>query len=156
MQRLTLSLITTLIVGATATPNVLASMPYQPTSLQTQTSPLLAEANESKSTAGQFVSVEHPTKGQVSLIEEDGVRYLEVGPDFQSDRGPDLKVILHKSDTVDLKVEEGNYVSLGALKSFNGAQRYQIPDDLDLSQYQSVAVWCEQFNATFGYAPLPQ
>ena len=152
MQRLTLSLITSSIVVLAASTNVLASRQYQ---FFPETPDTFSVAAESAA-SGQFVSVEHPTTGQVSVVEEDGVRYLEIGQDFQSDRGPALEVILHKSNTVDLKIEEGDYVSLGTLKSFNGAQRYQIPDDLDLSQYQSVAVWCQEFNATFGYAPLPQ
>ena len=148
MQRLFLSLVITSIVGTTAT-DALASKQYRFSLTQSSNSVLVAEAN-----AGQFVSVEHPTSGQVRVIEEDGARYLEIGEDFQSDRGPALEIILHKSDTVGLQIEEGDYVSLGELKSFNGAQRYLIPEAIDLAQYQSVAVWCQEFNATFGYAPL--
>ena len=148
MQRLFLSLIVTSIVGATAT-DVLASKQYRASQILSDNSVLIAEAS-----AGQFVSVEHPTSGQVKVIEEDGARYLEIGQDFQSDRGPALEIILHESNTVGLQIEEGSYISLGELKSFNGAQRYLIPEDIDLQQYQSVAVWCEEFNATFGYAPL--
>ena len=147
MQRLFLSLIITSIIGGTAT-TAIASKQNRSSSTQTDTV-LIAEAS-----AGQFVSVEHPTSGQVSIIEEDGTRYLEIGEDFQSDRGPALEVILHKSDTVGLQIEEGDYISLGELKSFNGAQRYIIPEAIDLEEYQSVAVWCQEFNATFGYAPL--
>ena len=148
MQRLFLGLIITSIVGVTAT-DALASKQYQSSFTQNSNSVLIAEAS-----AGQFVSVEHPTSGQVKIIEEDGARYLEIGEDFQSDRGPALEIILHESNTVGLQIEKGSYVSLGELKSFNGAQRYLIPDAIDLEQYQSVAVWCEEFNATFGYAPL--
>ena len=148
MQRLFLGLIITSIVGVTAT-DALASKQDRSSLTQTNNSVLIAEAS-----AGQFVSVEHPTSGQVDIIEEDGVRYLEIGEDFQSDSGPALEIILHKSDTVGLQIEEGDYVSLGELKSFNGAQRYIIPEAIDLAQYQSVAVWCQEFNATFGYAPL--
>lgn len=148
MQRLFLSLIVTSIVGVTAT-DALASKQYRSSLTQGNNSVLVAQAS-----AGQFVSVEHPTSGQVKIIEEDGARYLEIGEDFQSDRGPALEIILHESNTVGLQIEEGSYVSLGELKSFNGAQRYLIPDAIDLEQYQSVAVWCQEFNATFGYAPL--
>ena len=148
MQRLFLGLIITSIVGTTAT-DALASRQYRSFLSQTNNSVLVAKANPS-----QFVSVEHPTSGQVRIVEEDGSRYLEIAEDFQSDRGPALEVILHKSNTVGLKVQEGDYVSLGKLKSFNGAQRYLIPEAIDLGQYQSVAIWCEEFNATFGYAPL--
>ena len=154
MQRLSLGLITSSLVVLAASTNALASAQYQPASLETSASSLILA--EKTATGGQFVAVEHPTQGQVSVVEEDGARYLEIGEDFQSDEGPALEVILHKAETVDLKVEEGDYISLGALQSFSGAQRYQIPEDVDLSQYQSVAVWCEEFNATFGYAPLAQ
>ena len=148
MQRLFLGLIVTSIVAVSAT-DALASKHYRSSLVGSDNSVLVAEAS-----ASQFVSVEHPTSGQVSIIEEDGTRYLAIGEDFQSDRGPALQVILHKSDTVGLQIEEGDYVSLGELQSFNGAQRYVIPEAIDLTQYQSVAVWCEEFNATFGYAPL--
>ena len=152
MKSLSVSLISTLIVGASTSTSVLAATQHQPSSTISNTySQLIAEANP-----GQFVAVEHPTEGQVQIIEEDGARYLEIGQDFQSDRGPDLKVILHQANAVNLKVEEGDYISLGALKATNGAQRYLIPEDVDLSQYKSVAIWCEEFNATFGYAPLAQ
>lgn len=150
MQRLFLSLMMTSIVGATAS-TAMASKQYQSFVVESNNSVLIAEAT---ATAGQFVSVEHPTSGQVKVVEEDGARYLEIGEDFQSDRGPALEVILHKADTVGLQIQEGDYISLGELKSFNGAQRYLIPEDIDLQQYQSVAVWCQEFNATFGYAPL--
>ena len=113
---------------------------------------LIAEAESLAS--GDFVDVEHPTQGQASIIKEGNNRYLELNSDFQSDRGPALQVILHRADTVDLKLEEGDYISLGELQEFSGNQRYAIPDDIDLSEYNSVAIWCEQFNATFGYAPL--
>ena len=148
MQRLFLSLVITSIVGTTAT-NALASKQDRSSLTPDSNHVLVAEASP-----GQFVSVEHPTSGQVMVIEEDGTKYLEIGEDFQSDRGPALEIILHKSDTVGLQIEEGSYVSLGELKSFNGAQRYLIPEAIDLEQYQSVAVWCQEFNATFGYAPL--
>ena len=148
MQRLTFSLIITLMVSVATSANALTSE-YQP-SLQTTNTSLIA----AESSTGQFVSVEHPTQGRVKIIEEDGARYLEISEDFQTDRGPALEVILHKSNTVDLQIQEGDYISLGELTAFNGAQRYLIPEDVDLGQYQSVAVWCEEFNATFGYAPL--
>ena len=102
------------------------------------------------------MGVQHPTSGQAQIVEEGGAKYLELSQDFQSDRGPDLKVILHKASTVNQKVQEGDYVNLGLLKSFNGSQRYLIPDEVDLTQYQSVAIWCEEYNVTFGYAPMAQ
>ncbi|NEQ63853.1 MAG: DM13 domain-containing protein, partial [Moorea sp. SIO4A1] len=47
-----------------------------------------------------------------------------------------------------------DYVTLARLQKFSGAQRYAIPDDLNLDEFGSVAVWCRRFNITFGYASL--
>ena len=107
-----------------------------------------------KTNNGSFVAVEHPTQGGVNIIEEDGIKYLELSSDFQTDSGPALEVILHSSPTVGLKVQEGEYISLGKLKAVSGSQRYQLPQNLNLDEYQSVAIWCQEFNATFGYATL--
>ena len=41
-----------------------------------------------------------------------------------------------------------------ALKGNQGNQNYELPADIDLSQYKSVAVWCRAFNIVFGYAAL--
>ncbi|MDY6898910.1 MAG: DM13 domain-containing protein, partial [Cyanobacteriota bacterium] len=29
-----------------------------------------------------------------------------------------------------------------------------IPENVNLADYKSVGIWCEEFNATFGYASL--
>lgn len=150
MKRFPLGILLALTIGITTSSAAFAVK--RQTNQAAATSNLVAEATQVA--ANQFVDVEHPTQGQVKLIEAEGKRYLELSEDFQSDRGPALEVILHRANEVGLQIQEGDYISLGVLQSFSGAQRYLIPDDVDLSQYQSVAIWCEAFNATFGYAPL--
>ena len=150
MKRLSFSIILAVVLGVSASVNAGTSNKYAVSSLKVSDTSLLA----AKTNSGSFVGVEHPTQGRVNIIEEDGVKYLEISSDFQTDRGPALEVILHNSPTVDLKVQEGEYISLGKLKAFNGSQRYQLPQDLNLDEYQSVAIWCQEFNATFGYATL--
>ncbi|NJO74574.1 MAG: DM13 domain-containing protein [Leptolyngbyaceae cyanobacterium RM1_406_9] len=110
--------------------------------------------------SGTFVPGEAPTSGMATIVTENGESYLELDESFQtSDQGPDLFVILHRSDDVLATTEppayplqEGDYVILGPLEEFTGAQRYQIPEDVNLDDYQSAAIWCRQFNATFGVA----
>jgi hypothetical protein len=103
---------------------------------------------------GLFQSVEHPTSGNVQLITDAKQRhYLVLDNTFKTDPGPDLYVILHRSakpQTYNSK----NYVVLGRLQKVSGQQQYAIPSTINLSEYQSVVIWCRQFNATFGYAPL--
>lgn len=111
---------------------------------------------------GNFVNGEHPTSGKANLVYENGTYFVELDQTFQtSDKGPDLFVILHRSPDV-LKttkppyfaIAEGDYIVVAPLKSFNGKQRYAVPKDIKPDQYQSIAIWCRQFNATFGAASL--
>jgi len=106
---------------------------------------------------GDFVSAEHPTVGSVRIVSENGGRYLEFDSAFTSDQGPDLHVLLDKTGTPPTsyaEAEAGRYVNLGGLQAVNGMQRYPIPDEIQVSNYQSVVIWCRMANATFGYAPL--
>lgn len=119
-----------------------------------------APAPEASTKSGTFVSGEAPTEGMVQIVTENGERYLELDESFKtSDQGPDLFVILHRSDDVLATTEppayplqEGDYVVLGPLEEFTGAQRYPIPEEVNLDDYQSAVIWCRQFNATFGVA----
>ncbi|HHP7230306.1 MAG TPA: DM13 domain-containing protein [Xenococcaceae cyanobacterium] len=106
--------------------------------------------------SGNFVTVEqdHPTTGQATIIEENGQRYLEFDSDFTTAQGPAVKVVLHRSNSVPVNLQEADYITIAPLQSFDGQQRYPLPADLNLDEYQSVAIWCEQFNVTFGYADL--
>ena len=78
-----------------------------------------------------------------------------------STSGPDLVVILHRSSDVigstvppAYPIEEGDYIFLAPLKSYTGAQTYVIPEEIELAEFKSAAIWCRKFNATFGAATL--
>jgi len=121
----------------------------------------VAQAEPAVLRMGTFVDGEHPTQGRVQIVERDGDRILEFGEDFQTDPGPDLVVVLHRSADVigestppAFPINEGDYVLLEPLKNVAGIQQYIIPADLDLDDYPSAAIWCRQFNATFGAAAL--
>jgi hypothetical protein len=125
-----------------------------------------SSTNSSKSAAGKtiksgtFVAGEHPTEGTARVFTENGKSYLELAQAFKtSDMGPDLYVILHRSDDVlgstkppSYPLQEQDYVILGRLQKFSGAQSYPIADNINLADYKSAAIWCRKFNATFGTA----
>ena len=112
--------------------------------------------------SGSFISGEHTTNGKASIIQENGTYFIELDQTFKtSENGPDLFVVLHRSPNIlnvskppDYAIAEGDYTLIAPLKSFNGKQRYAIPKDIQIDNYQSIAVWCRKFNATFGFAPL--
>jgi hypothetical protein len=112
--------------------------------------------------SGTFVSGEHATQGTVRILTQNGKHFLELDRTFKtSEMGPDLVVILHRSDHVigstkppAYALEAGDYAIIAPLKKFSGAQSYSIPENIKLDNYKSVAIWCRKFNATFGAAKL--
>ena len=111
---------------------------------------------------GKFQNGEHETKGIARLLQGDNGRYyIEFDEKFATDKGPDLFVVLHRSSDVlgssqppNYPLEKADYYTVSPLLEFKGKQRYILPGDFNPSQYQSVAIWCRQFNATFGAASL--
>lgn len=157
---LTLSLATLLIVGCTSKESV-SQPPATPVVQSIPTSAELSGAVKSDAVkSGTFVSGEHPTSGTVSIVTKNGKSSLELDPSFKtSDKGPDLVVILHRSDNVlsstkspSYPIKQEDYVILAPLRKFSGAQSYSIPDNINLANYKSAAIWCRKFNATFGAA----
>lgn len=68
---------------------------------------------------------------------------------FSSSGGPDLRVYLSNSGTVDAN---GVSLELGALKKNNGVQRYDFPaSDYDAG-FTNIVIWCEAFSVLFGNA----
>jgi Electron transfer DM13 len=126
-----------------------------------EASATVAQTAASVTHRGMFTSGEHPTSGSVQILTENGQRFIELGGDFQTEQGPDLFVILHRNNDVigsteppAYSINTADYQEIAPLKTIAGTQRYPIPDSVNLADYQSVAIWCRQFNATFGAAGL--
>ena len=96
--------------------------------------------------SGSFKSLAHATSGKAVLRGE--TLRLE---DFETENGPDLRVILSVKDGDDY---DGDFVDLGALKGNKGNQNYEIPADVDLTKYDHAVIWCRRFNVAFGAAKL--
>lgn len=99
---------------------------------------------------------EAPTTGTARIVTEGGHRYLELDAAFStSNMGPDLHVLLDSTEQPPQSYDNlGSAINLGSLHDFSGAQRYPIPDSIDIASFDSVVIWCRMANATFGYAPL--
>ncbi|MBE9180190.1 DM13 domain-containing protein [Oculatella sp. LEGE 06141] len=121
-----------------------------------QASTVVVQAQAMPIASGEFVAAEAPTTGSVRITTEDGHRYLELDGAFStSEQGPDLHVLLDTATQPPQNYQNmGQFVNLGSLSSYSGMQRYPIPDSVDISNFQSVVIWCRMANATFGYAPL--
>ncbi len=106
---------------------------------------------------GNFVDSDfvHRGTGKVKLIKySDGKRLLSF-EDFDITNGPDLFVYLVNTKEPKKDIESlGDYYNLGKLKGNMGNQNYEIPDEV--SDFNSVVIWCERFGVLFPYAVLTQ
>lgn len=106
---------------------------------------------------GSFVPRSHPGEG-IAKVLNDGTdqRFLRF-EDFATDNGPDLNVYLTTADadapTGDFGVS-GQFVDLGDLSGNIGEQNYEIPPDVDLTEFDTVVVWCVRFGVAFTAADL--
>jgi electron transfer DM13 len=105
--------------------------------------------------AGRFHSVAHETHGTATIQDIGGRRVLRL-TEFATSNGPDVRVYLvAATDASDNEtVTKAGFVELGRLKGNQGDQNYDVPDDLDLSQYRAVTIWCRRFSVNFATAPL--
>ncbi len=106
---------------------------------------------------GQFVGADsfHQGAGQATIYQLPEGGHVLRFEDFDVTNGPDLHVILVKNPSPTSREDVGDdYIDLGSLKGNIGSQNYDIPADVDLSEYQSVVIYCMPFHVVFATATL--
>ena len=109
--------------------------------------------------SGEFVSHEHRTTGSVRVVGlPDGRRVLRI-EDLDTSNGPDLQVWITDAPVKPGRdgwfvFDDGRYVELGRLKGNKGSQNYDLPASVDLRQLDSLSIWCDRFNVSFGAVQL--
>jgi hypothetical protein len=108
---------------------------------------------------GALISHEHATSGTVKLVQlPNGSRVLRV-ENLDTSDGPQLVVLLSDAPVIDGRdgwhvFEQGRHVDLGALKGNRGSANYPVPAGIDLKGLNSVSIWCDRFDVSFGAATL--
>ena len=94
----------------------------------------------------------HWGKGKTSVYE----RAVFLETDFEVGPGPAFHVYLVPKAGIRKNSDLGDamFVDLGGLRAFKGSQRYAIPAGVDLKNYQSVIIWCQQFSVLISPADL--
>jgi hypothetical protein len=118
----------------------------------------LTEADRSAQVAtGTFIHANpsdpvHWGRGRVTVYE----RTVFLEPDFEVGPGPKYHVYLVPNASVrkEEQVAKSMFVDLGRLRAFKGSQRYPVPSGVDLKNYPSVVIWCEQFGVLISPADL--
>ena len=94
----------------------------------------------------------HYGKGRATIYED----LVRLEDDFEVGPGPKFHVYLVPEADVrpGTNVEETMFVDLGRLKAFTGSQNYRVPAGVNPRDYQSVVIWCEQFNVLISPAAI--
>jgi hypothetical protein len=99
--------------------------------------------------SGLFVNGPYGSvSGAVHVVKNTNGTLQLVMENLRSSNGPDLQVYLSK------EVQPVNFINLGALKSVNGNQVYNITGTPDFADYKFALIHCKAFNHLFGSAPL--
>jgi hypothetical protein len=114
-------------------------------------------ANPAVLVQGQFQDADsfHQGSGLAAIYPlPDGGHVLRF-ENFETTNGPDLHVLLakHPAPASRDQLDEG-YIDLGSLKGNIGNQNYEIPAGTDLSEYNSIVIYCMPFHVIFSTATL--
>lgn len=89
----------------------------------------------------------HPVSGTVRVIDTGEEKFLRY-ENFSTINGPDIFVYLATDE------EASEFVNLGKVKATEGNINYQIPADVDPTEYPYALVWCRAFSELFNSARL--
>ena len=107
---------------------------------------------------GQFIDADaiHKGSGEATLYAIGDDQHVVRFENFRTTNGPALVVYLakHPSPTETSHVKHGGYLKLGKLKGNVGNQNYLVPLGTNISEYNSVVIWCELFDVLFSPAGL--
>ena len=117
-----------------------------------------AVAQDLVKAAGNFQDADsfHKGSGNAFIYElSSGERILRLD-DFRVTNGPDLRVLLAYSANPESHgdLEDAGYHEVGKLKGNVGAQNYDIPESVSLSDVESVVIYCNPFRVVFSVATL--
>ena len=95
-------------------------------------------------------------KGDVSVVKVDGRTVLRFSEDFRASNGPDLKIFLSPRAVADVtgKTATQGALKLGFLETNKGAHDVVLPAGVDIADYESVLIHCEQFSVLWGGADI--
>ncbi|SPT53265.1 Electron transfer DM13 [Actinomyces bovis] len=149
------------VAPAPSTPQSQASASAEPApnSTESATTAPTTPAGPQLVSSGTFTSHEHTTTGTASIYRQpDGTLQLALA-NLSTSNGPDVRVWLSAGPVIEgtagwFTAKDHAHLDVAPIKGNLGNQLYNLPAGTDLSQWQSVVLWCEDFSVSFGAAAL--
>lgn len=93
----------------------------------------------------------HITTGAVSVVKKGDKTVVVLGKDFSFDGAPDPKLAFGTNG----KYVKGTIIQkILPKENWTGASEHVVPAGIDVSKFDEVYVWCEQFNVPLGVAKI--
>lgn len=143
-----------IMVSPTPRPATAASVPTEtPTS---EPAGFSLDVNMQLVAFGEFQSVAYSGSGNAEVYELQSGELVLTFQGFEVEDGPELRVFVTELEVAEIAagVEWADSLDLGTLEALSGDQFYELPDDLDLTRYQSIVIWCEPQQVVYIAAPL--
>lgn len=106
--------------------------------------------------SGTWTKKSFKSSGTWEIFSEEGKTFVKLSDDFRTRNAPDLKIFLSPqaaSEATGRNATDGA-VLVSALDSNSGGQVYEIPEGVNLDDFQSILIHCEQFSKLWSAADL--
>jgi len=92
----------------------------------------------------------------IAILRPDDIAILRLDDTFAAGPGPNYWIYLNTKPVgdEDTFLADSGRMRIAPLKSFTGSQNFVLPAGLDVTQFQTVTIWCETFSAYIGSAPF--
>lgn len=105
---------------------------------------------------GAWQNQEFKVKGNWSIEHRADGDYIVLSDEFKTRSAPDLKLFFSKNDFGNITGKDATQgsVLVAKLNSAKGGQSYKIPDGINVNDYQSLILHCEQYSKLWASTPL--
>lgn len=106
--------------------------------------------------SGVWTKKSYKSAGDWSIFQDGDKTYVKLSRDFKTRSAPDLKIFLSPLEarrTSGRNATDGS-VLVAPLSSNEGEQIYEIPEGVDLTQFKSILIHCQQFSKLWSAADL--
>lgn len=104
--------------------------------------------------SGNFIGQQHSLSGKAVLYKDTTDNYILRLEDFNLTSAPDPDVLLSKTSTY----SAGNVINVSSLAQntnyTNSSINIDVDNAINFAEYKYVIIWCTQYSAYFGHAPL--
>ena len=105
---------------------------------------------------GKWEKQNKSISGTFEIVKKDGGTYVVLSDDFKTKSAPDLKIFLSKKTVASVtgKNATKDAAFVAKLKKSKGGQSYKIPSSVNLDNYNSILIHCEEYGVFWGGSNL--